>query len=131
MEVSITEEQDHVIRIAANSAIKPLLETGNMLPTVFAHDTDQVRFFSFGIGPLDKIRALARETLAEKCPNAIAYAFAYDSSVEQDGNEVDALMIESADAQDDESLELAIVYDRSQKSHSDRQLLGKTDSLLR
>ena len=130
MEISISEEQDHVIRVATNSAIKPLLESGNVFPTVFVHDSDQVRYFTFELGALDKLRPLVRSTLAEKCPNALAYAFAYDSSIEQDGKEVDALIIESADAEDEESLEFAVIYDRTEKSHCEKQFIGRTDSLL-
>jgi len=131
MELYISEEQDHVIRVATNSTIKPLLESGNVFPTVFAHDPDQVRFFVFELGALDELRILVRSTLAEKCPNAVAYAFAYDSSFERDGKEVDALIVESADAEDDESLEFAVIYDRTEQSHGDKQFLGRTDSLLR
>ena len=130
MEISISAEQDHVITVATNSAIKALLESGNVFPTVFVHDSDQVRYFSFELGALDKLRSLVRSTLAEKCPDALAYAFAYDSSVENEGKEVDALIIESADAGDEESEEFAVIYNRAEQSHCDKQLLGRTDSLL-
>lgn len=130
MEVSISEEQDQLIRLATSSGLKLLFETGNVLPTVFAYNGGQVQCFTLMPDSLDALRSTVRTTLRETCPHARAYAFAYDASIERDGLANDALIVESADAEDGAAFEFAVLYDRTKQTHESMRYVGKSDSLL-
>ena len=99
MELSISEEQQHLISLATKSSLPCLMETGNFLPTLFIHESDEVRYFQFAVGSgIEELRESVRSSLAQA--NAVAYALAYDSSLESDGTTNDALCIETCDADD-------------------------------
>ena len=107
MEISISEEQEHLISLATRSSLPGLIETGNLLPTLFIHESDQVRYFQFAVGSgIEELRESVRSTLAPA--NAVAYALAYDSSLDSDGTTNDALCIETCDDDDQQGIVLAM-----------------------
>ena len=129
MEISISEEQEHLISLATKSSLPCLIETGNLFPTLFIHESEQVRYFEFAVGSgIDELRESVRSALAQA--NAVAYALAYDSSLESDGTTNDALCIETCDADDQQGIVLAMVYCRDDGSHSNLEFVGYAEKLL-
>ena len=116
--IELTEEQGAILQAAIDPALKQLLETGNFHPSLYLHDCDQLTFFTFLPQTIDSLRELARQTINEQAPETLAYALVYDSSLETETGDVDALIIETGDAEDSEALELARTYSRKDNSTS-------------
>ena len=105
------------------------METGNFLPTLFIHESDQVRYFQFAVGSgIGELRESVRSSLAQA--NAVAYALAYDSSLESDGVTNDALCIETCDNDDEQGIVLAMTYCRDDGSNSNLEFVGYAEKLL-
>ena len=132
MEISISEEQDYLLKVAEQSMIPPLLEEGNVFPSVFVHTGDEVRFYQFQVGQdNDTLRELVAETIREKCPNYLAYALGYDSSIDGETGPLNALIIETGDEEDERAVEFAVTYDRKKGTHETRKPISTLPSLLR
>lgn len=131
MEISLTEEQAFLIEQALEPALKSLLETGNYLPTVLVYEEENVKFYTLLPAPLETVRALAANTIREKHRQPLAYALLYDSTVTIDGSSMDALIVETGDAEEEEAHELARRYDRG-TGHIEPSfdLVGTTNNLL-
>jgi hypothetical protein len=130
LEASLSKEQQHLIRLAVNSAIAPIYETGNVFPTIFVHEGDRIRYFTIQIDSLEALREVAKKTIAEKCEHPVAYAFVYDTSVEEDGECRDALAIESGHQGNCDGLEYIVRYDRQLKKHDDYEFFGPVENIL-
>ncbi len=129
MEISISEEQEHLVSLATKSSLLCLLETGNLFPTLFIHETDQVRYFQFEIeSEIDELRESVRSTIAQT--DAVAYVLAYDSTLESDGRTKDSLCIETGDADDHTAILLTMPYCRDDGSHANLEFVGHVEKLL-
>lgn len=130
-EISISEEQEYLLKVAEQSMMPPLLEEGNVFPSVFVHTGDEIRFYQFQVGQdNDALRALVAETIREKCPDYLAYALGYDSTIQNDNGPVDALIIETGDAEDERAVEFAVTYDLDQGTHEPSKPISTLASLL-
>ena len=131
MEISITEEQAHVLTVAENSAMPVLLQVGTMYPSVFVHTGEALLCLQLDVyKDLDKLREDVAVLIRAKCERWLAYALAYDSSVEFEGQTVDALIIETGDADDDQAVDFAVRYDRQAGTQSTRYPIATLRSLM-
>jgi hypothetical protein len=129
-ELAANKELEQLILLAVNSAVKSVYESGNLFPTVFVDDGQQVRYFSFEAGELGQLRAVVRETIQTRCSQPIAYAFVYDSTVEEDDEEVDALVVEAGENKARTATEYVVTYDRSTRRHEPWRRVRSVESLL-
>lgn len=131
MEISISEEQNHLLGIAENTVMPLLIEHGNTYPTAFVHTGENVRYFQFEFGSdLEVLREQVATTIKAKCPEALAYVLAYDSTVDSDGEVVDALVLETGDSEEKDAIEFGVLYNRKAKSKQPRSYLSHIRSLL-
>lgn len=125
-----SEEWDHLLQVAIKSALHVLYESGNLFPTLFIREREQIRYFSFECAPIDRLRTVARETIRTKSRDAIAYAFVMDTILDADDGEGDALLVECGYSGEANAAEYLIPYERSKLCHGDWIPCGSTDNLL-
>lgn len=131
MEISISSEQDHLLKVAEKSAIPDLLDSGVFYPSLFIHDGSEVTFLQFETdAEVDEIREIARQAIVSDYKDCLAYVFAYDSQIRIDDNESKALILETGDVEDLYAFEFAICYNRSNKTNEPRQVFSKLSSLM-
>ena len=133
-EAEVTEEQYRLIKLAMKVGVKKVMAGISFFPTIFVHEADEIRIFSFSPNVSREMpRELIKSAIAEKCKDPVAYALIYyDTAVETDQDEeVDVIIIESADVDDEEAYEFAVKYDREAQTHGEHALLGHIESLFK
>lgn len=131
MEISISSEQDHLLKVAEKSAIPDLLDKGNLYPSLFIHNGNEVTFLQFEISDdIDDVREVARQSIFAEHQDCLAYVFAYDSQIQMDDNESDALILETGDIEDPYAFEFAICYNRLNNTKEPRQVFSRLSSLV-
>lgn len=133
MEISISSEQDHLMKVAEKSAIPPLLESGNIHPSLFLHNGSDVKFIQFeseSKADLDKIRESVQKTILKDHRDCLAYVLAYGSQITLDDKDMDALILETGDIEDEFAFEFFICYNRSDQKSEPRQVLSRLPSLV-
>jgi len=131
MEISISSEQDHLLNVAEDRVMPGLLESGSLYPALFVHNGNEVTVTQFELNAdLDELRNSVKQTIFQNHRDCLAYVFAYDTTIEIDGNENDALIMETGDIEDEHAFEFVVYYNRVDQSREPRQVLTRLNTLV-
>jgi len=109
--ISLSQEQADMIAAGAQPALELLMASGLFQPTLYLHDGEKMTFYNLVVSGVDELLAMARQ-MVKNTPAIVAYALFYDSSVDTEEGPMDALFIETGDADDDEAHEFFRAYNR-------------------
>jgi hypothetical protein len=83
---------------------------GSFQPTLYFHDGEGMTCFIIVAQNLEELRSAARQVLCQQEPPPVAYALVFDSAAETSEGQIAMLVIETADASDEEAQVLAQAY---------------------
>ena len=119
MEISISEEQSDLLKLAENLA-------GNPLSTFFIHTGEEVKCFQFQFcSDVDSLRRAALEEARANSKTILAYVLAYNSTIKVEGKTIDALILESGDEEDPKAIEFAVPYHRDEGASDSIRFVAK------
>ena len=129
--IVLSQEQNDMLKASVQPAVDSLIETGEFYPTLYVHNGKQITFFTLIVEQIEDLHTMARETIHDKSPNAVAYVLLYASNVDTGDGPKDALVIETGDEEEKQAHKLASFY-TNQKNDTETDLirLGNTENLL-
>jgi len=101
--VEITAEQSQLLDAGVQIGAELLRQSSEpLLPSLYAHDGQEWTVFNLMAPTVDELRSLARDTLRERMPDALAYALFFETSLAEEG--ASSLTIETGDVDDEAAI---------------------------